>query len=148
MLEKVFSPYGFAIQQVISNELNTQTIVDASSGSETDTSCKLLGMSWDRVTDKLSCRNMELDAGAKTKRQILSSVASNYDLFGLNLPILNRSRLFLHSLQNRKDLHWDTELSADEIREWKNISIQYNRSPKTSVDRCFGRRSDPYRLVC
>ena len=146
-LDRIFNPFGFSVQQIVTNDPLTQKNVDKKSDTVTPDEVKLLGLEWQRSTDVFSCRNLELDLNANTKRHILSSIASNYDLLGMNLPILNRARLFLHDLQNN-GINWDDTLPPDSLRLWKNIARQYNASPKVSIDRSFGSRSDEYKLCC
>ena len=81
------------------------------------------------------------------KRMILQTIASNYDLFNYCGPLLNRSRLFLHSLQCDSKLGLYESLSSDRIKEWRNISKQLNSSGIISIKRFIGQRSDSYRLI-
>ena len=48
-----------------------------------------------------------------TKRKVLQTIASQWDAYNINAPLLNRSRLFLHRLQIDKTLDWDTVLSSE-----------------------------------
>jgi hypothetical protein len=92
-------------------------------------------------------RPIELDINASTKRKILSTVASQFDLYNFNCPLLNRSRLFLHNLQCDKVLGWDQKLPENQLREWKNISNQANASIELEVPRFIGPRNESYNLV-
>ncbi|XP_064086246.1 uncharacterized protein LOC135201319 [Macrobrachium nipponense] len=60
---------------------------------------------------------------------------------------LLRARLFMHSLQCRKEVGWDDTLSDDELREWTNICKQVNGVPEIPVKRFVGRRNDPFQLI-
>ena len=104
-------------------------------------------MSWDRKQDSLSTKPISLNIQAQTKREVLQSIASQYDLFNFNGPLLNRSRLFLHQLQCDKDLGWDQELNTDVRRQWRNIAKQANAASVTEIQRVFGSREDTYRLL-
>ena len=66
---------------------------------------------------------------------------------GINLPLLNRARLFMHKLQNDKNISWDSNISDKYVKEWRAISKQFNCCPKISIDRSFGKRTDSYKLV-
>ena len=72
-----------------------------------------LGLQWDRLSDTLHTKKISLNASASTKRQVLKSIAAQYDLYNINGPIFNRSRVFLHGLQCNKSLGWDDTLSDD-----------------------------------
>ena len=95
MLISIFSPFKFGIQKLVTNEVNTQKIIESSEPTLSKFSL-LLGLNWNRNADKLSCVNLSLDATASTKRLILKSIASNYDVFNFSGPLLNRARIFLH----------------------------------------------------
>ena len=103
-LNSIFNPYGFSIQQVVTNDLPTQALVDESKDSITPDESKLLGIMWNKSTDILSCAKLHLDASASTKRTILSSIASNYDIFNFNLPLLNRAKLYLCTCCNAEKI--------------------------------------------
>ena len=83
---------------------------------------------------------------ADTKRRILQSNASNYDLLNINAALLNRARFFMQTLQCNKSLGWDTKISNDDKRTWKNICVQVNKSPVLQIDRSMGRRDEDYEL--
>ena len=146
-LESIFEPYKFYLQQYISNDAALQDHIDSKLSTETNGKVKLIGLSWDRKQDSLSTKPISLNIQAQTKREVLQSIASQYDLFNFNGPLLNRSRLFLHQLQCDKDLGWDQELNADVRRQWRNIAKQANAASVTEIQRVFGSREDTYRLL-
>ena len=92
---------------------------------------KLFGLCWDRSNDNLLTKPILLDDKADTKRKILSTIASQFDILNFNGPLLNRSRLFVHQLQCQNDLGWDEILTPTQVNEWKNIAIQANKAPPT-----------------
>ena len=53
----------------------------------------------------------------------------------------------MHGLQCDRSLGWDTTISSDHIREWKNIARQINSSQEISLPRFVGRREGKFRLV-
>ena len=142
-LTSIFQPYGFELQQLNSNDSHLNTEISA----ETQSTVDLFGLRWDTVKDELSTKPKKLDPDVKTKRQILSCIAENYDPYNMECPLLNRARLFLHRLQCRPDLGWDETLSSAELREWKNISNQVNNSPSLTIPRYVGSRDGEYRLI-
>ena len=113
----------------------------------TPESVKLLGLAWNRKQDTLSTRSLHLDNKANTKRLILKTIAAHYDVFGFTLPLLNRAKLFLHKLQCDSSLKWDSRLSDELLREWKNITNQFNASPNIEINRFMGRRGGKFRLI-
>ena len=68
-------------------------------------------------------------------------------MYNFNGPLLNRSRLFMHSLQLENNLGWDDILDKSKLNEWKNISKQANNAPVIKIKRCLGERDDDYRLI-
>ena len=89
---KIFSQYKFNLQQFATN-CNILTEVNDGSSEH-----KLFGMFLKSRKDTVENKKCYLDPGCKTRRQVLSTLNSNFDSFGLNLPIFNRARLFLHKL--------------------------------------------------
>ena len=148
-LEGVFKSYGFQIQQIITNNLDLQISIDNNIDpvNYTPQVVKLLGTNWDRSSDHLFSNQINLNIEADTKRSILQSIASQYDVHNYNGPILNRSRLFLHKLQCDRSLNWDKTLSKDSLNEWKNIVRQANSAPPIKITRFIGERDEEYRLI-
>ena len=146
-LNSIFNPYQFHIQQVATNNEVLQRQVDRDQESETPSEVKLLGSIWDRVNDTLATKPICLNESANTKRSVLQTIASQYDIYNFNGPILNRSRLYMHKLQCNRELGWDDKLSPSLQNEWKNIVKQANSSPVIKIPRKVGNRSDPYRLI-
>ena len=147
LLDGIFNPYQFHLPQLATNDEILQEHIDTKQGTETPREIKLLGCVWDRMDDSLATKPICLDASANTKRTILKSIASQYDVYNFNGPILNRSCIFMYGLQCRKDLGWDDKLPESLLHEWRNIARQANSSPVINIPRKVGSRSDPYRLI-
>ena len=147
-LKEIFGKYNFNVQQYVTNEPNLQKLLNESDDSAKMDSCvKLLGMQWNTKCDLLGIPSVTLDKTANTKRTVLQSIASNFDLMGLSLPILNRARLFMQKLQCQKALGWDEELSVEQRRVWVNIANQVNNTPAIAVERFVGDMHDSYELA-
>ena len=146
-LTAIFSPYKFEVQQIVTNELNLQMELDQYNTEDTPCVNKLFGLKWDRVSDEIFTNPINLNARAKTKRQILQTIASQFDLFGFNMPLFNRCRLFLHKLQCTKALGWDEILSGEQQREWNNIVRQVNNAPPLRMERSVGSRHGTFNIV-
>ena len=147
ILDSIFNPYKFHVQQIMTDLPELQKTVDRERETVTTDSPKLLGLIWNRTTDQISCKSICLDPKANTKRTVLSSIAAQYDPLNIQGPCLNRARLFLHDLQNDSKLDWDEKISNDRIKEWHNIVKQANRMNPPQISRKFGNRSDPYEIV-
>ena len=146
-LNGIFNPYQFYLQQFITNDSTLQNEIDKSLSQTTPEIVKLLGMKWDRKNDQLFTEKIELNANACSKRQILSTIASQFDLFNFNGPIMNRSRVFMHGLQCNRDYDWDDKLGSDLLKEWNNIVRQANSAPQIKLNRFVGERGDHYKLI-
>ena len=146
-LSTIFEPYKFNLQQLVTNDEGIQAEVDQYLKDPTSDNVKLLGLFWNRKLDTLATKPIHLDNKANTKRSVLKTIAAHYDVFGFTGPILNRARLYLHRLQCDKSLGWDTKLSEESIREWKNISNQANSSPNIEIKRFVGSRNGVFRLI-
>ena len=53
----------------------------------------------------------------------------------------------MHRLQCDKTLSWDKKLDREKLREWKNISLQFNKSKFITVQRSCGSKTDSYKLI-
>ena len=146
-LNEIFNPYKFEVQQLATSVTSLQQTIDSNLESETPGTVKLLGLKWNRFTDQLSNRQIELDPNANTKRLVLQSIASQYDPFNIQGPCLNRARLFLHSLQTDKTIEWDTVLETNKLKLWRDIVKQANKVNSPEISRSMGDRGDPYELI-
>ena len=147
MLPKVFNSYKFALQQFVSNDVDLQSQIDAKEDQSTEIETKLLGLRYDRVNDTIFTAQLNLDQKADNKRNILSSIAKNFDIFQFSGPLLNRARIFMHDLQCRKGLGWDQKLESELISEWKNIAHQVNSSKPMPIKRFVGQRDSKYDII-
>ena len=141
-VKNIFSPYNFDLQQFYTNSSLVQQNID-----ETPDSVNLLGMQWNRLEDTLTTKNMYLDPDASSKRLILKSIAKNYDLFNIYLPLLNEAKVFMQTLQVDKRVAWDDQLDDQKLGIWQKIAKKFNKVPKIYVDRFVGSRSDTYSLI-
>lgn len=135
-LPQIFSPYQITLQQFATNNAAVKSEI----GSDASNSHELLGMLWNTEHDTLCTRKLYIDSNASTKRSILKTIASNYDVLNIAGPLLNRARLFLHSLQLKPNLGWDSPICLEEKRDWNNICKQLNNSPTICIDRHVGNR--------
>lgn len=145
-LDNIFNPYGFKIQQYVTNDIKLAEHIATITGENGEPINKLFGLKWDVSDDTLFTNSLRLDKEARTKRTILKSIAENFDICGFNLPLMNRARLFMQRLQNDKMLGWDTEISLELSREWSNICHQIDSVPDVRFPRFVGSRDDCYSL--
>lgn len=146
-LPKIFEAYKFELQQYVTNVSELQNKFDSELEAETPMQVKLFGMLWDRKKDTISPLKISLDSKANTKRLIMSSIKSVYDIFNIYGPMMNRSNLFLQKLMKDKTLNWDTELPEVLQKEWLLITKQANATPTIPMKRFVGQRDSQYRLI-
>ena len=68
-------------------------------------------------------------------------------LLGVNGPLLNKAIIFIHELQNNRNLNWDTKLYEDLLTTWGNICKQINSAPNIFLKRFVGRRDGRFGLI-
>ena len=142
ILPAIFAKYKFELQQFATNDENVQNSLE-----EVPRTVKLLGLQWDRPSDTLSNNHLRLDPDACSKRSILRSLASCYDIFNMYLPLLNEAKLFMQNLQIQKGLNWDQKIDPTLIQKWKSIANRFNKVPQISINRYVGRTEENYRLI-
>ena len=141
---EVFNKYKFELQQFTSNSPRFNEHLSSQSDGRSE---KFFGLLWNTKNDTLRTHKLHLDPKANTKRKILSTLQSNFDPFGINIPVLNRARLFLHALQIDNNIGWDDFLTPEQRREWDKISKQVNKSNEVIINRSVGDRERTYNLV-
>ena len=147
--QNIFNPYCFSLQQFITNINDFQIEIDKSNPEEpTPQINKLLGVHWDRLNDTLGPKLIKLDPNAFTKRQVLQTLNSIYDILGLYLPIVNKAKQFMQRLSLIKNLNWDDTLPINLVREWRYICKYINTLGSMAITRNVGSKNDEYHLVC
>ena len=86
----IFNSYKFELQKFYTNFPELQASIDANLKEDSHRVCDLLGLRWDRNSDTLGCALCNLDSKANSKRKVLSSVNSVFDLCGFLLPLMNK----------------------------------------------------------
>ena len=145
---EVFKPYNFKLQQFATNSFSLQQKLDEDQQEPTPESVQLLGVIWNRTSDVISSKPLKLDEKATTTREVLASLASNYDPMGYSFPLLNRARMFVNELQNEAPIKWDSKLSKSKQRDWLNICNQINSSPPIEVPRHIGSYEHSFTVHC
>ena len=145
-LPQLFGVYNLNLQQFFTNSKYLQTQIDCEV-NKSDDCIKFFGMIWCRSNDKLSPMKINLNEYANTKRKILSSLNSIYDIFNIYGPILLRARLFLQKVHSDKSVTWDSPIKEDYLKEWRLITKQANDTPQIEIIRSVGSRDSDYELI-
>ena len=147
LIKGIFEPHKMRLQQFYTNCDKFQEYIDKSLDIDTPQSVKFFGMAWNRVSDTLSVKPINLDKEADTKRKVLSTLNGIYDIFGIYAPILLRSKLFLQKLLIGSKENWDMKMSADLQNEWVSICTSVNSTPVVEIDRFVGARHGKFTLI-
>ena len=112
---------GFNLTKFVSpsEELLHYLLPDAEEGKNNLVETKTLGVRWDLIKDEFGVVNNFFDM-PKTKRALLSFIASIYDPLGIVAPLVIEGRIIMQDLC-RMQVHWDDRFSGDferRIIEW------------------------------
>ena len=144
-----FKEFCFDLQKHVTNLIDFQTHIDEENNIDTEVDTKLFGLLWNRANDTFRATDLHLDPAAKTKRSILSSLNSQYDLLGLYLPVLLPAKFFFNILLNDRELGWDDFIGEELQRDWVKICTKVNSYSQVTVQRNMGdRKSDFVLIVC
>ena len=78
---KIFNSFKFDLQKFYTNLSDLQARIDSVLKQGSPQIVDLLGLKWDRIRDNFVCSGISLDNEANTKRKILGSVNSVFDLW-------------------------------------------------------------------
>ena len=146
-LEGIFSGYNMGLQQFSTNKISLQNKIDFNENLVTPETVKYFGMLWNRKMDSLSPYKINLDTHATTKRKVLATLNTVYDIFGVYHSVLLRAKLFMQKLQCDPRFKWDTILPDDLLKEWILIAKQANATPIIEFSRNIGPKNGNYSLI-
>lgn len=101
---------------------------------------KVLGLSWDPITDRLTFVVSDLAANAQekdTKRFLLKTTASLYDPLGWIAPFIVRAKIMFQRLW-KLNLEWDDVIPEDIKVEWTRWCSELSELHKIQVPRFYG----------
>ena len=109
----------------------------------------VLGLIWNIDTAELSISTKKLEniEQAKTKREVLTTSASIFDLLGMIKPVTLKMKLFLQELWE-KEKEWDERLNSEEIKTWKGIMAELNGISSIHLPRFVGNGSSQLLCFC
>ena len=145
ILHDVFGKYGFQLQQFATNERTLKTKLAEAEGENLE-EIKLFGMRWNTSEDKIGPYKLKLDIEANTKKDILSTLNSIYDIYNIYAPFLLKAKLFLQRLSCDKSIKWKTVLNEELSKEWNKIAKKWNSIPTVDIERKIGKRNGQYEL--
>lgn len=100
-----------------------------------DSTIKALGLNWNPLTDEFSFKIIiKLDSNAKTKRMLLSEIASLFDPIGWISPVIIKAKILLQELWILGKT-WDEELPEYIQKEWQKIKEELSNLEKIKIPR-------------
>uniref|UniRef100_A0A8D8YNP1 Integrase catalytic domain-containing protein n=1 Tax=Cacopsylla melanoneura TaxID=428564 RepID=A0A8D8YNP1_9HEMI len=99
-------------------------------------SFKILGIQWSPPTDSF-IYSISIDPTNQptTKRQVLSLIASIYDVNGLLSPVTIYMKIFMQQIWLHKDITWDTPLPSDLQKRWDTLISEIHLLSKIKIPR-------------
>ncbi|GFY69063.1 DUF1758 domain-containing protein [Trichonephila inaurata madagascariensis] len=91
-------------------------------------------MVWNSKSDTLNFKVSVKEKTIYTKREVLSTIAKLYDLFGLIGPVITKSKIFLQKLWLEK-INWDDSLPNILYIEWNNFVSSLKTIEYISINR-------------
>lgn len=136
-LKNVFKEYGFNIRKFMSNSVTFLEQIPAQDKEEYASSVtKTLGVAWEPATDVITFKiNFDVNKRPKTKRQLLSEIATLYDPIGCLAPMIVKAKILMQDVwqlkkNDDKKYNWDDKLPKNIINEWmkfKTHAIEVNK---------------------
>ena len=107
-------------------------------------SVKTLGLQWLPSNDEYQF-SIEIDFGAKTKREILSAISRLFDPLGVVGPIIVRAKLIMQATWSHK-VEWDAPLPPKIVHEWNSYVEDVQKVGTIRVPRRVAHHENPSRL--
>ena len=124
---------GFNLRDWVTNRSEVKERIYANDRGGTS-NVKVLGYSYDPLTDQLSLAKMAFELPANTRRKVLSSLASVFDPLGVITPISVKGKFILRDITKAK-LSWDEELPPEILKTWTNFASEVSSLSSFSFER-------------
>ena len=138
---------GFRLTKFVSNDRavladipeteRAPGVVNIEAGDNLPTE-RALGVSWNVEKDCFLFKVQQLD-DVKSKREILSAVASLYDPLGLVVPVTLKPKILLQECHRRK-LGWDAQIPDDIHHAWTTWRRQLHKIEDCMIPRRYSVR--------
>ena len=148
--KKIFHDAPMDLRDWISNsEFVNENTIPVDLMKERVTWTKVLGLIWNTSTDKFSISTKKLEniEQAKTKQEVLATLASIFNPLRLTTPVTLKMKLLLQELRE-KEKEWDERLSSEEVTTWKGIMTDLNGISLIHLPRFLVNRSSQLQCFC
>ncbi|XP_048514357.1 uncharacterized protein LOC125501757 [Athalia rosae] len=106
------------IDEIVTNMRGSTQEISPSTNIDDGDSVKTLGLQWSPANEKFQF-SINIDIGAKTKREILSAISKLLDPLGVIGPIIVRAKLIMQASWSH-DVAWDADLPQELLNEWND----------------------------
>ena len=121
--KEVLGSAGLHLREWASNVQQVRDSATALEEADPREVVPLLGLRWDTNNDTLSLARRELDPSPPTKRNVLSSLAKQFDPLGLMTPITIKTKMMVKEMWESK-IDWDDELPERMQAEWEHLKTE------------------------
>ncbi|KIH55491.1 integrase core domain protein, partial [Ancylostoma duodenale] len=140
----VFKELNMNLREFQSNDEHLRKRISSADLAESENQ-KVLGVLWNTKKDELVLSCNYPPKAKVTKRSVSEQVAAIYDPLGWLTPLTLAGKRFLQSLW-RFDYGWDTEISEEHQKQWKDI-IQVVNGFQCVIPREVAQIDTPTKLV-
>ena len=95
----------------------------------------------------ISTKKLELEQPAKTKREVLATLASLDDPLGMLMPFTINMKIFVQNLWE-KGLDWDDKLGDKDKETWKKRAQDIHKLSSIQIPRFFGNGKSQLLCFC
>ncbi len=150
----MFNDASMNLREWCSNDKEFMSKIPILDKAKTTPSPKVLGMTWDLDSDKLSIPICKENAFKKptTKRGVVETTASIFDPLGFCSPVSLQAKLYIQKLWKQKR-NWDDQLPDYLQEEWNSILKDIQHIQGHSFPRFIGLNSSStsevvHELIC
>ncbi|MCP4491128.1 MAG: hypothetical protein GY820_28000, partial [Gammaproteobacteria bacterium] len=135
---KVFGDASMNVREWVSNSSEVMKLMPMYLREDSNP-IKVLGIIWNHKQDNFSITTITTDIPGKTKREVLSQMASRYinDPMGLFSPIILPAKLFIKELWNI-GFDWDEEMLDELKQKWFTIFSSLSKLHQHKLPRYLG----------
>ena len=127
---------SFNLRKFESNSSALELLIN---GDVSKSITKVLGVQWNKETDKLNIDLSKLISSAKltpTRRQLLQFIASIYDPLGLINPVVLPLKCLFQSVCSA-NVSWDEVISGELLNVWRSLLSDFEKCCFVEVDRYY-----------
>ncbi|XP_047538564.1 uncharacterized protein LOC125072096 [Vanessa atalanta] len=143
---------GFKLQKWSSNSKLVMKILSKNEKSKesmemiTDHMTKVLGLTWNRSTDKFVYSvHLEEQIIPVTKRRVISDISKLYDPLGWISPCIIPAKILIQKLW-MSGISWDEELPSSLKKEWEEYRKSLKKLSEVEIKRWIGLQSTNSKL--